>query len=512
MKKVFFVFSISLILLLVMNSCYRAESSLETDNLNEKKDSNVQYLEDFFAIEQDTYKALIKDPLFEELCQKYEHVRSELSRNTTNDISKKILHLNDIFPDIDSLVNKYECYNLFSYILFHTSNTPQAKISHDWGACYYNMDIYGSWVCDTRQMWRDAWYICSENECAANQYLDSRLDLREYREALSYYLSHANPRFNYARIYCLFKGETTFAGDYSYAIDADLRIVVSDIRSLGYGGNICQCIGELKESFIDFYCSRAWTKCTTDYLVPPTYNVETAGGISNAPKIDVENLKDNDYIDCIYAKVNSKSLVFKRLVEDFMKENSIAHLKWELADLSQNVNGELISKMNNYWFTIQLNESNLMYKPPLIVAKTIIHEAIHAKIYAQLLTLRSHHPSTLVDNDFQTLSEALDDQSFPTLFYFYKKYCYNAPAHHQYMSEYYVYIIARALQEIEPGTEIFTCIAIAWEGLKYVDELKDNKWIRVESEGWKKNSQGQRDSLNTLYLNYLRNTEIICTP
>ncbi|WP_059027057.1 hypothetical protein [Gabonibacter massiliensis] len=511
MKKTYLILSILLVLLLLIHSCYQTEDFSEVNNIQDKQDSTTQYLKDFFTIDQDTYKVLVQDPFFKDICQKYEQTRDRISRDTTN-INQKIPQLNDLFPDIDSLINRYECYNLFSYMLFHINNTSRSRTIHSWGTCYYNPDASGSWVCDTRQMWRNAWSICTENECSANQYLEFRLDLDKYRQMIKFYLQHSNPLFNYARIYEIFEPVSRVAGDYFYAINANLEFVTHEINTFGYNGSsICQYIGELKESFIDFYSSRGWTRCTTNILLPPTQNAEIDGGTTNTPIIDIDNLKENDYIDCIYTKVNSKSETFKKLIEHFIEENSIAHLRWKLEGMPQNINGELISEMNHYWFTIILNEINLMNSPPLMVAKTIIHEAIHAKIYAQLLSLKSHNPGSISDKDFIELGKALDNQSFPTLCYFYKKYYYNATAHHQYMSEYFVDIIAKALHEIDPNTNISTCRSIAWQGLTHFQDLKDNKLVLVESEGWKKISKEKRETLNELYLNYLENAKRICT-
>ena len=84
--------------------------------------------------------------------------------------------------------------------------------------------------------------------------------------------------------------------------------------------------------------------------------------------------------------------------------------------------------MEDYWFSIELNEVRLMNLTPLMVAKTIMHEVIHADIFAKLMSLKSSLKSNLSVDEMKELSEALNDQNFPTLNYYYEKYVFDVTA------------------------------------------------------------------------------------
>ncbi len=47
-----------------------------------------------------------------------------------------------------------------------------------------------------------------------------------------------------------------------------------------------------------------------------------------------------------------------------------------------------------------------------MVAKTIMHEVIHADIFAKLMSLKSSLKSNLSVDEMKELSEALNDQNF----------------------------------------------------------------------------------------------------
>lgn len=58
------------------------------------------------------------------------------------------------------------------------------------------------------------------------------------------------------------------------------------------------------------------------------------------------------------------------------------------------INQELSSITQNYLITITFNENNLD-RPSLSVARTFIHEIIHAEIFRKLLSV-AQHPSILL--------------------------------------------------------------------------------------------------------------------
>ena len=166
--------------------------------------------------------------------------------------------------------------------------------------------------------------------------------------------------------------------------------------------------------------------------------------------------------------------------------------------------------MEDYWFSIELNEVRLMNLTPLMVAKTIMHEVIHADIFAKLMSLKSSLKSNLSVDEMKELSEALNDQNFPTLNYYYEKYVFDVTAQHQYMAEYFVDVIAAVLQEIDPTVSKETRTAIAWIGLTETKTVIDGKVIDVETEAWKALPTAEKKKLVEAYREYLETAKNEC--
>lgn len=211
------------------------------------------------------------------------------------------------------------------------------------------------------------------------------------------------------------------------------------------------------------------------------------------PIINPEGIA-NETILNLYKKFYADSPTFRRILQDFCAENSIAHLNWETSfTLADNVYGELERGMNNYTLTILLNGNKFVDVPALIICKTMIHEAIHAKIIMDLLKVqKSPVGSTLSKKEFDDLSKALTEQNFPTLFDYYEIYGTHVNSQHEYMATYYVETIATALHEFSSISSTITQ-AIAWCGLK-------------GTKAWEALPQAQRTQYNTIYMNYCKQT------
>lgn len=237
----------------------------------------------------------------------------------------------------------------------------------------------------------------------------------------------------------------------------------------------------------------------------------SSGGSSSThpPIIEDKGLYSNDYINNIYQDFSIRSKIFNKLQENFIKENSIVHLKWEYSDtLKSNEAGLLVSELDNYWLTIQLNKDVLRKYPPLCIAKTMIHELMHADVLVKLMSLRHSNPGTMTSDELESLDYALNKQNYPTLYYYYNKYLYNATSQHAYMSDYQVEVIAQALKEFIPNTDPEICEAIAWQGLQTMLVAKynenENRWFFKEeaTPGWERLGKEKQLQINAIYKKY----------
>src|SRR5690606_476101 len=113
--------------------------------------------------------------------------------------------------------------------------------------------------------------------------------------------------------------------------------------------------------------------------------------------------------------------------------------------------------------TITLDQVKLETRRTVEVARTFLHESVHAKIFAELAK------AGIASN------EELTSDNFPGLFDAYVEYKNgNIPAEqvqHQYMASHYVDLIATALREFDtqnhnnPEITMDHYVALAWMGL-----------------------------------------------
>jgi hypothetical protein len=148
------------------------------------------------------------------------------------------------------------------------------------------------------------------------------------------------------------------------------------------------------------------------------------------------------------------------------------------SSLPSTINAQTTSPAN-YLITITFNENNLN-RPALSIARTFIHELIHAEIYrkftqVQLLQLKDNYPG---------------------LYDYYMRYEFNVPlgqsptsAQHEAMAKHYISIIVQALKEYDNSLLESEYQAIAWEGL-------------INTVAWNALSASQKTSINTTILNF----------
>ena len=167
--------------------------------------------------------------------------------------------------------------------------------------------------------------------------------------------------------------------------------------------------------------------------------------------------------DCVYKKLESTSTGFKNAIKKFDGEFPVSHLKLEEStNLSSNVNAET-SPPASYLITITLNSNNLN-RPNLSIARTIIHEVIHAEMFRKILSI--------IDNggDLNGLTRSqwtnkLSNGDYPGIFDYYSRYGVNGMQHQQ-MASHYISTISNYLKSFQPGLSQDVYDSMAWTGLK----------------------------------------------
>ena len=103
---------------------------------------------------------------------------------------------------------------------------------------------------------------------------------------------------------------------------------------------------------------------------------------------------------CIYDKLKSSSMGFKNAIKKFEPEFPVAHLKFEAdATMSSNTKKAYTRAPENYIIDIVINgnpikDASYQKRPNLLVAKTIIHEVIHAEMFRKLLSLANNNATS----------------------------------------------------------------------------------------------------------------------
>lgn len=178
---------------------------------------------------------------------------------------------------------------------------------------------------------------------------------------------------------------------------------------------------------------------------------------------------------CVYNKLKSSSNGFKNAIKKFDGDFPVAHLKFEIDDtMSSNTKKAITRPPENYVIDIVLNgnpikDASYQKRPNLLVAKTIIHEVIHAEIFRKILSLANDNGEI----DVALAEQMLQQGDYPGILDYYTRFGING-FQHQQMAAHYRETIGRILQEFDTGIAVpdnqqpsQLYLDLAWEGLIY---------------------------------------------
>jgi len=219
----------------------------------------------------------------------------------------------------------------------------------------------------------------------------------------------------------------------------------------------------------------------------------------DADFIDVKidpTFSSNAQVSAIYNKLKSQHTLQKMLSRFFGKHNPI-NLEFKVENLSDTLRlaetRPIGSAPNPYTnrIVIVIDGTKAATRPDLMVAKTIIHEVIHAQIFRyikldQLGILPSEYHKILTAmatywSKFQRANPKFDKQDWD----------------HGYMAQHYLATIAVALKEFDNNSNVPLCFykMLAWEGLK-------------QTPYWSKLNSTRQTAINNAISNYKNNQTI----
>lgn len=209
-----------------------------------------------------------------------------------------------------------------------------------------------------------------------------------------------------------------------------------------------------------------------------TPNEGEGGGSGNnysSPDIIINNL--NGRLRCIYNNLMNSSNGFKNMIKKFDGEFPISHLRISGRELPTG-NAMTIEPIN-YITDIVINTQNeKLNRPNLSIARTIIHEVIHAEMYRKMLSLANKDGRI----DAKKLKTMLSNGDYPGMFDYYTQYG-RKNMQHELMAEHYISTISNFLKQYQSGLSNEIYNSLAWEGLRYTtawNNLSKSKQEKID--------------------------------
>ncbi|SHG74897.1 hypothetical protein SAMN05444483_1272 [Salegentibacter echinorum] len=205
-----------------------------------------------------------------------------------------------------------------------------------------------------------------------------------------------------------------------------------------------------------------------------------------------DSFKENECLNDVYTEMG-KAPTFDNYLKNFDLEMSVANLKFgaknnfgtvyeDYTNAMAITNPPLTSNMINIDFNTDPSTSgNILNKPDVFKAVSLIHEVLHAEMYRKMLDalVAADNNQTTLDwaNDwtptqFQQFIESLEHKYFG-IFNYYTRYDWNENtpnnAQHQQMAQHYRNVVKQALTEYDPSLTETQKEALSWIGLNTAD-------------------------------------------
>ena len=169
--------------------------------------------------------------------------------------------------------------------------------------------------------------------------------------------------------------------------------------------------------------------------------------------------KNNTRLNCIFNKAKT-SANFKQYLTNFDSRFSVAHLQFDVKSLPSSTNAQTNYPIG-YWIKIDINSNNLN-RPTLDIARTLMHEIIHAEMFRILLSIA---PTSNGQIDVVQLKAMLNARDYPGIYDYYRRYGVNNMQHEQ-MAAHFRGIIKNFLKQIDGSITDVQAESMAWVGLQ----------------------------------------------
>jgi hypothetical protein len=185
-----------------------------------------------------------------------------------------------------------------------------------------------------------------------------------------------------------------------------------------------------------------------------------------------KRFKNHVKINGIYNAIKTAAN-FKQYLQNFEPTFSVAHLLFDMGNMTiPNADAET-SEPQNYWIKITFNQNrDWSTVPKIVIANTFMHEMIHAEMLRKLLSINSTPHGNIDWNQVKSLNT---QNNFSGLFDYYIRYM-NGDTNYQHeaMATHYINIMVNFLKQVY-GKKYsdFDYKTIVW-----MSSLKDTKaWL-----------------------------------
>lgn len=227
--------------------------------------------------------------------------------------------------------------------------------------------------------------------------------------------------------------------------------------------------------------------------------------------------ENNPCLNNVYTQLGNAP-TFQNYLQNFDGDFSVANLKFSasgnLADFNNDptTNAQTLTPLTSNLIEIQFNTNNLN-RPSLEVARTMIHEMIHAEIYRKMLSCTNvPHVNFHNYSQQQWVTYINNLQSnFPGIYDYYVRWAVgnNNPGaqQHEQMAQHYINIIIQALKQFDNNSQSDDVYkSLAWEGLMGTGPFNESTGLPANpTVAWNHIPLAERLAIRAVRQNYLNN-------
>ncbi|MFP2995479.1 hypothetical protein ABN763_06195 [Spongiivirga sp. MCCC 1A20706] len=208
---------------------------------------------------------------------------------------------------------------------------------------------------------------------------------------------------------------------------------------------------------------------------------------------------ENSKADCVYEKLKANSSGFAGAIRNFDGDFPVAHLKFTIDNSLPNTTNAQTSVPSQFLIQISINGNTLSNRTVLGLARTLIHETIHAEMYRKV----------------KSVNNQISITDFPGIYDYYTRHIKNWQ--HQQMANHYIDVIADMLQMFDGNSKPRQYYEdISWVGLYKIRDQNnpgpDSNPNYINTDGWNALTVSEQQRiLNTIATEKLNGNKN-CTP